>query len=154
LKVGVQPLLSLTAIHLYYGAIRNTGGEMSILTSVTEIYKRYTFTNDTLIYSSAGDEYSVLVVHDGTVVGFYIKGPMNQEMVQFKIIRFLSHHLTTKTSVTSVGFLMWRQCRLHRWRILSFICTRNPNEHQFQVRVSTLMRRTRSVSRFNYTFVA
>src|SRR3990172_8707173 len=65
-------------IHMWYGAIRSTGGsEVDIDVRYRKSIDGYNFTDDTLIFASAGNEYSPLwATYDGTTWSVYIKGPL------------------------------------------------------------------------------
>src|SRR3990172_9033461 len=65
-------------IHMWYCAIRSTGGsEVDIDVRYRKSIDGYNFTDDTLIFASAGNEYSPLwATYDGTTWSVYIKGPL------------------------------------------------------------------------------
>ena len=75
---GAAVIVNGSTIHLYYSAIRDTGGGLVDL----DIRYRsstdgYSFGSDQLILTVPGDEYNTqTVIHDGTDYHLYITGPM------------------------------------------------------------------------------
>lgn len=104
---GATAIVVGSTIHLYYAAIRSTGGD---LVDLDIRYRKstdgYNFTNDTLVYSSPGDEYAPLgVTYDGNVWSVYIKGPLTNGKGSISRLSGTSPvNLSSKTSVTSTTF--------------------------------------------------
>lgn len=96
-----------STIHLYYGAIRSIGGGyVDLDVRYRSSTDGYNFTNDTLIYRSAGDEYSPLgVTYNGSTWSVYIKGPLTDGRGALSRLSGTSPtNLPNKTSVTSTTF--------------------------------------------------
>jgi len=127
-----------STIHLYYGAIRSIGGG---LVDMDIRYRRstdgYTFTNDTLIYRSPGDEYSPLgVTNNGSTWSVYIKGPLTDGKGALSRLSGTSPtSLPNKTSVTSTTFGAGGNANYIRDDVfIMHLDRRQPTEDRFQVR--------------------
>jgi hypothetical protein len=126
-------------IHLYYAAIRSTGGE---LVDLDIRYRKstdgYNFTNDTLIYRSSGDEYAPLgVTLDGGVWSVYIKGPLNKGLGQLSRLSGTSPtSLPNKTSVSAIPFGSGGNMdAVNSSAYVMHLDRRDPNLDRFDVRV-------------------
>jgi hypothetical protein len=94
-------------VHLYYGAIRSIGsGLVDIDIRYRSSTDGYTFTNDTLIFRSPGDEYSPLgVTNNGSTWSVYMKGPLtNGKGAISRLSGSSPTSLPNRTSVTSATF--------------------------------------------------
>jgi hypothetical protein len=104
---GATAIVVGSTIHLYYAAIRSTGGEVVDLdVRYRKSTDGYNFTNDTLIYRSSGDEYIPTgVTYNGSAWSVYIKGPLTNGKGPLSRLSGTSPvSLPNKTSVTSTTF--------------------------------------------------
>lgn len=144
-------------IHLYYGAIRSIGGN---LVDIDIRYRSstdgYNFTNDTLIFRSAGNEYSPLgVTHVGSTWSVYIKGPLTDGRGALSRLSGTSPtSLPNRTSVTSTTFGSGGNANFITSNLfLVHLERRQTGEDRFQVRVfNTSAPNAISDPLFSYTF--
>lgn len=144
-------------IHLYYGAIRSIGGN---LVDIDIRYRKstdgYNFTNDTLIYRSAGNEYSPLgVTNVGTSWSVYIKGPLTDGLGALSRLSGTSPtSLPTKTNVTSTTFGSGGNANFINGNLfVMHLERRQSTEDRFQVRIiNTSAPNALSDPLFSYTF--
>lgn len=75
---GCSVLVEGSTIHMWYAAIRSIGGgEVDIDVRYRSSTDGYTFTGDTLVYTSAGNEYMPIgATFDGTTYRLYMRGPL------------------------------------------------------------------------------
>jgi hypothetical protein len=146
-------------IHLYYGAIRSIGGG---LVDIDIRYRRstdgYSFTNDTLIYRSPGNEYSPLgVTLNGSTWSVYMKGPLTDGRGAISRLSGTSPtNLPNRTSVTSTTFGSGGNANyINSTVFIVHLDRREPTEDQFQVRAVNLSSPDFfSEPLFSYTFGA
>lgn len=144
-------------IHLYYGAIRSIGGGMvDIDVRYRSSTNGYTFTNDTLIYRSPGNEYSPLgVTLNGSTWSVYIKGPLTDGRGAISRLSGPSPtNLPNRTSVTSTTFGSGGNTNYITSNVfVVHLDRREPTEDRFQVRaVNVSSPDVFSEPLFSYTF--
>jgi hypothetical protein len=135
---GATAIVVGNTIHLYYAAIRSTGGEQVDLDiRYRKSTDGYTFTNDTLIYRSPGDEYSPLgVTYNGSTWSVYIKGPLTSGKGQLSRLSGASPtNLPNKTSVSTTTFGSGGNADyISQDVFVLHLDRREPAEDRFQVR--------------------
>jgi hypothetical protein len=144
-------------IHLYYGAIRSIGGDfVDIDIRYRKSTDGYNFTDDTLIFRSAGNEYSPLgVTNIGTTWSVYIKGPLTDGRGALSRLSGTSPtSLPTRTTVTSTTFGSGGNANFITNNLfIVHLERRQPAEDRFQVRVfNTSAPNAISEPLFNYSF--
>jgi hypothetical protein len=136
---GATAIVVGDTIHMYYAAIRSTGGQVVDLDiRYRKSIDGYNFTNDTLIYSSPGDEYSPLgVTYNGSVWSVYIKGPLTSGKGPISRLSGTSPvSLPNKTSVTSTTFGSGGNANYILNNVFAVhFDRREPTEDRFQVRI-------------------
>jgi hypothetical protein len=161
--VGEEGVGSATAIvvgntiHLYYGAIRSIGGGLvDIDIRYRSSTNGYTFTNDTLIFSSPGDEYSPLgVTLNGSTWSVYMKGPLTNGRGAISRLSGTSPtDLPNRTSVTSTTFGSGGNANYIASNVfVVHLDRREPTEDRFQVTaVNVSSPDVFSEPLFSYTF--
>lgn len=154
---GATAIVVGNTIHLYYAAIRWTGGsDVDLDVRYRKSTDGYTFTDDTLIYSSYGDEYSPLgVTHNGMTWSVYIKGPLTGGKGAIsRLSGPVPNYLPIKTSVTSTTFGSGGNANyISNDHIVIHLDRRESTVDRFQVRVVDLnLPDIWSEPIFSYTF--
>ena len=154
---GATAIVVGNTIHLYYAAIRSTGNQtVDLDIRYRKSTDGYNFTNDTLIYSSPGNEYSPLgVTYNGSVWSVYIKGPMISGPGPLSRLSGTSPvSLPSKTSVTSATFGSGGNANYISSNVfVVHLEQRNTTEDRFQVRaINTGSPDSIGEPLFNYTF--
>lgn len=144
-------------IHLYYGAIRSTGGGLvDIDIRYRSSRNGYSFTNDTLIYRSPGHEYSPLgVTLNGNTWSVYMKGPLTVGRGAISRLSGTSPtYLPNLASVTSTTFGSGGNANyINSSVFVVHLDRRQPTEDRFQVRaVNVGSPDVFSEPLFSYTF--
>lgn len=144
-------------IHLYYGAIRSIGGgAVDIDIRYRKSTDGYNFTDDTLIFRSAGNEYSPLgVTNVGATWSVYIKGPLTDGRGALSRLSGTSPtSLPNRSNVTSTTFGSGGNANFITSNLfLVHLERREPTEDRFQVRViNTSSPNSISEPLFSYTF--
>ena len=144
-------------IHMYYAAIRSIGnGLVDMDIRYRSSTNGYTFTNDVLIYRSAGNEYAPLgVTYNGSIWSVYIKGPLTDGKGALSRLSGTSPtNLPNKTAVTSTTFGSGGNANYIRENVfVVHLDRREPAEDRFQVRsINIGSPDVISEPLFNYTF--
>jgi len=154
---GATAIVVGQTIHMYYAAIRSTGGGLVDL----EIRYRssrdgYSFTNDSLIYRSPGNEFSPLgVTFNGSTWSVYMEGPLTDGRGAISRLSGTSpRNLPNRTSVTSTTFGSGANANYINSNVFIVHLDRTqPTEDRFQVRAVKLSSPDNfSGPLFSYTF--
>ena len=139
---GATAIVVGNTIHLYYAAIRSIGGGLVDLDiRYRSSTNGYTFTNDTLIYRSPGNEYSPLgVTLNGGTWSVYMKGPLTDgEGAISRLSGTSPTSLPNRTPVTSTTFGAGGNANYINGSIFTVhLDRREPTEDRFQVRAVNL----------------
>lgn len=144
-------------IHMYYGAIRAIGnGLVDLDVRYRKSTDGFTFTDDTLIYRSSGNEYSPLgVTYIGGTWSVYMKGPLTDgKGALWRLSGTTPTSLPNRTSVTSTTFGSGGNANFISSNIfVVHLDRRQPTEDRFHVRsISTTSPNVISEPLFSYTF--
>ena len=154
---GATAIVVGNTIHLYYAAIRSTGGQtVDLDIRYRKSTDGYNFTNDTLIYRSSGDEYAPLsVTYNGSTWSVYIKGPLTNGKGQIsRLFGTSPTSLPNKANVTSTTFGSGGNANYIRSNVfVVHLDRRETTEDRFQVRsINTGSPNVLSEPIFSYTF--
>jgi hypothetical protein len=139
---GATAIVVGNTVHLYYAAIRSIGGGLVDLDiRYRSSTNGYTFTNDTLIYRSPGNEYSPLgVTLNGGTWSIYMKGPLTDgEGAISRLSGTSPTSLPNRTPVTSTTFGAGGNANYITSDVFTVhLDRREPTEDRFQVRAVSL----------------